>query len=301
MELLIAIIFGLVTGAIASNKNRSPLFWFFMGAIFTFVGLAVIFFLPAKQPHYVNYEVNEEERYIYCQNCGNSIVINEPGYWTCPHCQHTFEYKGSMANNHYYEDTLAPTTELLVYLFAKVAKADGVVTTQEIHRVDEIIKEVIQPTEEQYKQIRSSFNEAKNTSSGYQEITQQLYTYIHNNQPLMRDIVILLFEIATVDAQLHPEQERIISFVANRFNLAYEYQNIYSQYVDDLEQYYKILGCASTDSVDAIKRKYRELVRKYHPDRFASQNLSPEEMKKVNTRFQDIQKAYEKVMEAKSA
>ena len=59
---------------------------------------------------------------------------------------------------------------------------------------------------------------------------------------------------------------------------------------------YTILGASPKDSKVTIKKRYRKLVKKYHPDRLISQGL-PEEMIHVYTeRFRKIQKAYEEIV-----
>lgn len=303
MELLIAIGFGLASGYIAGNKNRNTVLWFFIGAFTTFVGLAIILFLPAantKTSRQSSVNLNPGEKLVYCPSCGSDIVIDSPGYWTCPHCNHTFEY-GEQTADKGNEGELPIISERLVQLLAKVAKADGVVTKVEIRKVDELLKQVIQPSDEQLRQIRKVFNEAKHTSIGYEGIAKELHRYLNQNATFLRDIIILLFEVASADGQVHPEQERLISHVASLFNLTHEYNQISSQYVDNLDEYYKILGCSSTDSIDTIKRKYRELVKQYHPDKFASKDLPSEMIELANKKFNEIKQAYDKILEAKSA
>ncbi len=56
---------------------------------------------------------------------------------------------------------------------------------------------------------------------------------------------------------------------------------------------YKVLGVKPTDSDDAIKEAYRKLARKYHPDKYADNDLkelAEEKMKEVNAAYEEIQK-----------
>ena len=55
---------------------------------------------------------------------------------------------------------------------------------------------------------------------------------------------------------------------------------------------YKILGVSPTASDDEVKKAYRELARKYHPDKYAGTDLADlasEKMKEVNAAYEEIQ------------
>ncbi|MGI6253326.1 MAG: J domain-containing protein [Aminivibrio sp.] len=56
---------------------------------------------------------------------------------------------------------------------------------------------------------------------------------------------------------------------------------------------YEVLGCSPSASDDEIKRRYRELLAKYHPDKFIGQNLDEEFVELASRKFQEIQEAYD--------
>ena len=56
---------------------------------------------------------------------------------------------------------------------------------------------------------------------------------------------------------------------------------------------YKVLGVSRTASDDDVKRAYRDLARKYHPDNYANNplaDLAQEKMKEINEAYDIIQK-----------
>lgn len=58
---------------------------------------------------------------------------------------------------------------------------------------------------------------------------------------------------------------------------------------------YEVLGCKRSDSDEVIRKRYRELVAKYHPDKFIGQNLDEEFIEFASKKFQRIQSAYERI------
>jgi DnaJ like chaperone protein len=62
----------------------------------------------------------------------------------------------------------------------------------------------------------------------------------------------------------------------------------------NVSKYYKILEVEEVASIDDIKKSYRKLVMKYHPDKL--QGVSEDIIKLANEKFLSIQEAYEKVL-----
>lgn len=58
---------------------------------------------------------------------------------------------------------------------------------------------------------------------------------------------------------------------------------------------FEVLGCSPSASDEEIKKRYRELLAKYHPDKFIGQNLDAEFVELASRKFQEIQEAYEAV------
>ena len=58
---------------------------------------------------------------------------------------------------------------------------------------------------------------------------------------------------------------------------------------------YEVLGCASGDSDEKIRKAYRKLVAKYHPDKFIGLDLDKEFVDLAARRFQEVQEAYEHI------
>ena len=65
-----------------------------------------------------------------------------------------------------------------------------------------------------------------------------------------------------------------------------------------IDKYYKILEIEKEVSIEEVKKAYRKLVMKYHPDKL--QGVSDDIIKLANEKFLSIQDAYEKIIQHRS-
>lgn len=69
--------------------------------------------------------------------------------------------------------------------------------------------------------------------------------------------------------------------------------------IDPLEEAYAVLGCKPSDSDDVIKKAYREKAKKYHPDEMVAQGLPPELIEKANAEMARVNAAYDLIKKAR--
>ncbi len=58
---------------------------------------------------------------------------------------------------------------------------------------------------------------------------------------------------------------------------------------------YSVLGCSPSASDDEVRRRYRELTARYHPDKFIGQKLDDDFVQLASRKFQEIQEAYARI------
>jgi len=106
----------------------------------------------------------------------------------------------------------------VIALGAKMAKADGVVTMDEVNA----FKEVFKVPDGEMKNVARVFNLAKQDVAGYEAYAEQLATMFKGNRKLLEDVLEGLFHIAKADEVLDPREEQYLAGVAKRFGMTTE-------------------------------------------------------------------------------
>ncbi len=122
---------------------------------------------------------------------------------------------------------------------------------------------------------------------------------INQNMNLEEKLHVLhfLFSISKADNEVHPNELKVIREIAGLlFIPSNVFQSIKSMYErtsggDSLANAYEILGVKPDDSNEVIKKKFRDLSLKYHPDRVM--HLGEEIKKNAEEKFKVISEAYE--------
>jgi DnaJ like chaperone protein len=112
------------------------------------------------------------------------------------------------------ESEVAFTVGVIV-LGAKMAKADGVVTVDEVNA----FKEVFKIPEGEMQNVARVFNLAKQHATGYEVYAEQLATMLKGNRKLLEDVLEGLFHIAKAGQVLHSREEAFLGCVAKSFGI----------------------------------------------------------------------------------
>jgi len=190
-------------------------------------------------------------------------------------------------------------TIAMIGLAAKMAKADGVVTEEEIDAFERIFRV---PPEEQAT-VRRFFDLARQDTAGFEAYAQQIARMYAAQPAVLEDILDGLFEIAAADAVLHPDEEAFLERVSEIFGFSPgEFRRIRaSHFAPDSADPYVVLGVSYEADNDEIKRTYYRLVRENHPDSLIARGV-PEEFVKIATdKLAAINGAYEKILQERGA
>jgi uncharacterized tellurite resistance protein B-like protein len=121
----------------------------------------------------------------------------------------------------------------LIALGAKMAKADGVVTMDEV----DAFKEAFKVPEGEMKIVADMFNLAKLDVAGYETYAERLATMFRGNRKLLEDVLDGLFHIAKSDGVLHSREEQFLAAVAKRFGMTdTEFAHVKTRHVIDAKR-----------------------------------------------------------------
>ncbi|HEX7532249.1 MAG TPA: TerB family tellurite resistance protein [Methyloceanibacter sp.] len=181
----------------------------------------------------------------------------------------------------------------VIALGAKMAKADGVVTMDEVNA----FKEVFKVPEGEMKNVARVFNLAKQDVAGYEAYAEQLATMFKGNRKLLEDVLEGLFHIAKADEHLHPNEEQFLHQVAKRFGFTdTEFSYIKARHVIASKRNpYDVLGVKPTITNEELKSHYRKLVAENHPDKLMARGVPKEFIAIATEKVATINEAYEMV------
>lgn len=181
----------------------------------------------------------------------------------------------------------------VIALGAKMAKADGHVTTDEVHA----FKEVFRVPESEKANVSRIFNLAKQDTAGFESYAKQLARLFRDDPEMLRNILEGLFHIAEADKVIHPKERAYLQIVAEHFGIGeVEFRYILSRHcMVERENPYQVLGIDPDISNEALRGHYRKLMVENHPDKLIARGLPQEMIDIANKKIAVINQAYDEI------
>ncbi|TNE66401.1 MAG: molecular chaperone DjiA [Alphaproteobacteria bacterium] len=178
-----------------------------------------------------------------------------------------------------------------IALAAKMAKADGRVTREEV----DAFKAVFRVPPEEMRNVGRVFDMARQHTAGFEAYAKQIADLMRDNRPALRDLLEALFFIAKADGHVHPNELEYIRTVARIFGFGAQEidQLVYRHIGADPDCPYGVLGVDPSISDDDLKRHYRKLVRETHPDRLIAAGVPSNMIAVATRRAAEINAAYD--------
>ena len=186
----------------------------------------------------------------------------------------------------------------LIILTAKLAKADGQVSKEELIA----IKQKLKVPDHEIDQVGKIFNKAKKDSLGYEPYAQQISQIYQNNPAVLDEVVNILFYIAESDGKISNSELAMIRNIAKIFGLTEaQFKGIKESRKDsDKLNPYVVLGCTSNDDFATIRKKYLQLSKEHHPDVLVSKGVPNEVIEESKKKMRAINSAFDKIEKMKS-
>jgi len=184
----------------------------------------------------------------------------------------------------------------MIALSAKMAKADGIVTQDEVRAFQQIFSV---PVAER-RNVERLYNLAKEDVAGFESYAEQMAGLCGSgraNCAMLEDILDGLFHIAKADGVLHEREGTFLHRVSEIFRIEENhYQSILARHANlgDADPYL-ILGVERGSPFAEIKKRYRKLVAANHPDKLIARGVPQEFIRIATTRIAAINIAYETI------
>lgn len=184
-------------------------------------------------------------------------------------------------------------TIAVIALGAKMAKADGVVTRDEI----DAFRQVFQVTATEEGNFTKVFDMVRQDVAGYDQYARQIAQMFRNRPRVLEELLDGLFHIAKADGVFHPNEANFLRSVAGIFGFSdADWRRIRAGHVGlDAGDPYAIMGLAPDAPNALIKQTYRRLVRENHPDLLIAQGLPEEFVMVANGKIATINDAYARI------
>ncbi|HIN76653.1 MAG TPA: molecular chaperone DjiA [Rhodospirillales bacterium] len=183
----------------------------------------------------------------------------------------------------------------VIVLSAKMAKADGMVTRDEVNT----FKKVFNIPPDEMHEVGLLFDQARRDAEGYEPYAGQIGELFAHDPVVLENLLGGLFQIALSDGFVHPKELAYLNNVSRELGLdRATFERIRAAYmVGEQINPYEVLGVTQKATSEEVKKAYRNLTRENHPDTLIAQGMpqefvevANEKMAKINTAYASIQK-----------
>jgi len=208
----------------------------------------------------------------------------------------------SSARRSGFQRSFAPPQQVfaiaLIILTAKLAKADGSVSKEELIA----IKDKLKIPEHEIDQVGKIFNKAKEESAGYEPYAQQIAQIYKNNPNVLEEVINILFYIAEADGNISQSELNMMQHIAKIFGLNESQFNSIkeSRKSSDKLNPYVVLGSKPEEDLSSIRKKYIQLSKENHPDLLVSKGVPIEVIEESKKKMRAINSAWDQIQKLKN-
>ena len=187
----------------------------------------------------------------------------------------------------------------LIVLSAKLSKADGNVSREELVA----IKDKLKIPENEIDQVGKIFNKAKEESTGYEPYAQQIAQIYKGNINVLEEVINILFYIAEADGNVSQSELDMIKHIGQIFGLTHaQFSSIReSRKGSDKLNPYIVLESKPEEDLQTIRKKYLRLSKEHHPDILISKGVPEEVIEESKKKMRSINSAWDQIQKLKAS
>jgi len=175
-------------------------------------------------------------------------------------------------------------------LVSAVLKADGRILKSELDFVKEFLRHNF--GDEDARKALKILQGLQNQHIPETEVCLQIKQYMDHSSRLQ--LVHFLYGIAAADGFIHPEEIKRIQQIAHSLGISgNDYHSMEAMFVHKIDWAYGVLGVNKEQTNEEIKKTFKRMAVKYHPDKVSY--LGPEIQKAANVKFQKVNEAYQAI------
>ena len=202
-------------------------------------------------------------------------------------------------SNNYFNARSYPNTQpgdfivSLLVLFGAVMKADKKMLKSELDFVKTFLAKEFNP--KQVRDFMTLFKDILKQDYPIKDVCKQITRSM--DHPSRLELIHILFGLSLSDGSIHSNEQKIINTISNYLNINHnDFSSIKAMFIKDVGSDYKILEVSESSTDDELKKAYRKMAVKYHPDKVSHlgeevKNLAEEKFKMVNQAYTNIKKS----------
>lgn len=211
-------------------------------------------------------------------------------------------------------------TETLFSMLGKLAAADGHVSREEEKNFRNVVINELHITSPQSINTAMEIFHRSSSSSAVSvsEYARRAAETFGNRPQLLEMMLIMMIRVSASSGGIHPEEDKMLREIARIFGYSSAaFDSIRSRYTfggrssssrssnfdshlkEDLKEAYSVLDVSEGASESEIRKAYRKKAAEYHPDKIAAKGLPSEFTEFANTKFQEIQKAWDQIRKSR--
>lgn len=190
---------------------------------------------------------------------------------------------------------------LLVNILVKIAQIDGEFSKEEHNTINNFFKHNLRYSYDQLLWVKELIKDAENNSTPLESLLQEFKNSFAYEPRLI--LLELIYQVVYSGDKQRDAEEELAQNIADYLNItSYDQQSIRSRYINrfrkefsNTEKDYAVLGLQVGASQEEIKKAYRSLSMKYHPDKVGHlgdefKEVAEEKMKEINIAYNNLKK-----------